>query len=338
MSSSSVGVWICCTLLSLGSTRIASGFSAQGQAPNPVTEAQQLQNNGRFKEAERVLVLALQETERQEGGSVQVAVIADNLASVYEDLGRYLDAMELYLRSATLLERTVGIEAEMSLIARSHLATLYMETGQLSKAEVLVRRTLEIEEKKQGAEDLRVAELLEILATLYGMEKRPDAEVTFRNALAIFHRTLAPTDVRIAMALTNLACVVEVSGRHEEAASYAEQSWQILDGRTDTTPATVIKTLTVLGVVYSVLGRASLAESCLTRALASAETSYGPHHPNVAYVLQNFATVMHHSHQERKARSMELRAKQILTKHARENHMDHIVDLRSLLPVEQGRR
>jgi tetratricopeptide (TPR) repeat protein len=338
VSSSAVGVWICCSLLSLGSTGIASGFSSQEPAPNPITEAQQLQKNGRFQEAAQELAHALKEAERQEAESVQVAVIADNLASVYEDLGRDLEAMELYLRSSILLERTVGPEAEISLTARSHLAMLYMETGQLSKAEVLVRRLLDIEENRHGAEDLRVADLLESLATLCSIEKRySDAEVIFRKALGILQR-LAPPDARVAMALTNLACVVEASGRHEEAASYAEQSWRMLDGRTDITPATVIKTLTVLGVAYSMLGRASLAESCLTRALASAEISYGPHHPNVAYVLQNFATVMRHSHQGRNARSMEVRGKQILKEHARENHMGYIVDLRSLLPVEQGRR
>ena len=134
------------------------------------------------------------------------------------------------------------------------------------------------------------------------------------------------------MALTNLACVLAAVGRHTEATSLAEQSWRILKVRPDANPATVIKTLTTLGVLSSLTGCSPSAAAYLEAALNQAETSYGPNHPFVAYVLGNLAASMRRCGNGNKARPMEARAKSILNQNARANNLRYSVDIQTLLP------
>jgi tetratricopeptide (TPR) repeat protein len=324
---------VCCTVTWVALALTAQCSDTQNLAAGQIREGQRLQQEGRLNEAEQLLTRALRDAQNHDHESVQVAVISDNLASVYEDLGRYFEAEGLYAHSVSILENATAVDAEVSIIARSHLASIYLEMGQLSKAEGLVRRDLEIEERRLGPDHVSIADLRERLGTVYGLQRRyADAESIFRNALEIFQRQLASNDPRIAMALTNLACVIAPAGRHAEATSYAEQSWRILNARSDANPATVIKTLTTLGVLASITGCSPSAASYLERALQRAESSYGPNHPLVAYVLGNFAACMRRCHNGNKARPMEARAKSILSQSARDNNLGYSVDIHTLLP------
>src|SRR5262249_4419858 len=149
-------------------------------------------------------------------------------------------------------------------------------------------------------DDVAVANVLAHLASLYAAERKDVlAESVLRQALAIFRQQLTSTDGRIASALTNLACILAVSGRYAEAKSYLEEAWHILDRPSATAdPRTIITALNLYGVLSSTSGFDDLAEYYLQRALAQAEGLYGPNHPIVAHVLQNFAGVMRHRHRK----------------------------------------
>ncbi len=74
-----------------------------------------------------------------------------------------------------------------------------------------------------------------------------------------------------------------------------------------------------LAVLYRILGRHAEAEPLFQRALVIAEKTFGPEHPNFVKSLENYATLLRATGRGGDATLMELRAKAIRAKHAKEN-------------------
>jgi len=100
--------------------------------------------------------------------------------------GRYADAEPLYLRSHTILEKTLGAEHPYVATSLNNLGILYQEQGQYADAEPLFLRSLTISEKTLGSEHPEVATSLHNLAWLWGVQGRvTDAEPLHHRAYRI---------------------------------------------------------------------------------------------------------------------------------------------------------
>jgi tetratricopeptide (TPR) repeat protein len=108
-----------------------------------------------------------------------------------------------------------GIEEADNLSA---LSNSYYKSREYSRAEAMLRRTLELQQKKFGSDHPAVADSLYNLGTLYlatGDLNR--AEEMFRHALTVRMRALGSSDPGNAKVLTGLASVLEANGKVEEA-------------------------------------------------------------------------------------------------------------------------
>jgi len=98
------------------------------------------------------------------------------------------------------------------------LGELYRIQGRYSEAEPLLKRSLEMREKKFGTDDLKIAESLNNLAVLYNnLQRYDEAESLLKRSLSIVENTLGPDHPSVAKSLNNLASVYRVLGRFEEA-------------------------------------------------------------------------------------------------------------------------
>ena len=77
--------------------------------------------------------------------------------------------------------------------------------------------------------------------------------------------------------------------------------------------------LAILAELYRTQGNYADAEPLLKRALAIKEKALGPAHPRVARTLENYAALLRKTGHSGEATMMELRAKAIRAKHARQN-------------------
>lgn len=68
---------------------------------------------GRYAEAEQMLVAALREAEGFGPQDLRVAIGCNNLAELYRAQGRYTEAERLYGRALTIFERTQGSSAAL---------------------------------------------------------------------------------------------------------------------------------------------------------------------------------------------------------------------------------
>ena len=80
-----------------------------------------------------------------------VATSLNNLAALYQAMGRYAEAEPLYRRSLAIREKQLGPDHPDVATSLNNLAALYQAMGRYAEAEPLYRRSLEIREKRARA-------------------------------------------------------------------------------------------------------------------------------------------------------------------------------------------
>ena len=79
-----------------------------------------------------------------------MATSLNNLADLYEAMGRYAEAEPLYKRSLEISEKRLGRDHPDVATSLNNLAALYRTMGRYAEAEPLYQRSLEICEKQLG--------------------------------------------------------------------------------------------------------------------------------------------------------------------------------------------
>ena len=80
-----------------------------------------------------------------------MATSLNNLADLYQAMGRYAEAEPLYRRSLEIREKQLGRDHPDVATSLNNLANLYRAMGRYAEAEPLYRRSLAIREKQLGA-------------------------------------------------------------------------------------------------------------------------------------------------------------------------------------------
>src|SRR6185312_9648659 len=117
----------------------AAGAQSRSESPQAQTASGQLlvarskQRAGEYTTARDILLEALSKTPRS-------TWLLNQLASVQQDLGEYLEAERSYLRALGASTQTGGDPEQLAVL--QNLATLYLDTGQYSKGE-RIREQLE---------------------------------------------------------------------------------------------------------------------------------------------------------------------------------------------------
>ena len=138
--------------------------------------------------------------------------------------------------------------------------------GNLEQAEVLVRKALEVAERR--GDERSIATMLVDLGNIYQREDRlGDAEQAYRSALTIFRRL--PLQTEEATVLLNLGVTYSQRGRYAEALETLNQALKL--NEKSPTAADILGTqiLNSMGLVYLRSGKTKRAEVLLSQARAT---------------------------------------------------------------------
>ena len=234
------------------------------------------------------------------------AAILNNLGSIYHSAGRYFQAENSYRRAIEILRRCCQAQPELAR-ATGNLATLYVETGQLAKAE-----RLDVEAAAHRVADGPDAARLFLAA---GALKRSrgryaDAERYQRQALAIWQR-LAPSGLETLQTHSEIGLTCLEAGRDRDALASFQDALRIAEQSLPPSHPGVVHLLANIGVYYFYVRDYGQAERFSNRALSAAEQSMGPEHPLVAQILSNYALILRKMSRRREAEKAELRARAI---------------------------
>ena len=146
------------------------------------------QGQSLWVQAEKWLTACLQMTDKRCGADhPNTAGSLNNVALLYNAMGRYPEAEPLFVRSLSIYEQQLGADHPNTALSLSNLAGLYNAMGRYPEAEPLLVRSLSIREQQLGADHPDTASSLNNLAELYNaMGRYPEAEPLYLRALEIF--------------------------------------------------------------------------------------------------------------------------------------------------------
>ncbi len=129
---------------------------------------------GDYEEAVGQTEAALKEAEEFGEQDPLLATTLNNLAALYESLGRNGKAEPLYKRSLAIAEKALGPEHPDLAAILNNLAGLYQAQGRIGEAEPLFKRALAIWQQVLRPEHPYVEIALDNLAVLYRTQGRND--------------------------------------------------------------------------------------------------------------------------------------------------------------------
>jgi serine/threonine-protein kinase len=170
------------------------------------------------------------------------------------------------------------------------LGTAARLSGDLDRAETLLRRSVALREESFGTDSLEAAASLEDLGKAQRMAARfAEAAATLERALAIRRQRLPPRDPAIAASLDALAGVHWALGHYREATDMVERAVAVMEaGRPD--DAEVDRMRGNLGQALEAIGELERARGVYQRMLEHAERLGGPEGPNVVFAVLGLGT------------------------------------------------
>lgn len=212
--------------------------------------------------------------------------------------------------------------------------------GKYEEAEKVVRQSLEIAEKKYGAEHHRTGTSLNNLAMLYKSQGRySDAEPLYKRSLAIFEKILGKEHLGIAICLNNLASLYQLQGKYADAEPLFKRALEIREKIQGKEHPDTVAGLDNLASIYKLQGKYSSAEPLYRRALEINEKLRGKEHPDTAYSLNNLAELYREQGRYSDAEPLYKRALEIYEKVLGKEHSNTAIILSNLgcLYRDQGR-
>ncbi len=130
----------------------------------------------------------------------------NNLATVYDYLGKYSDACTSAELSVKNAEKLMPPEDPTLMKRLDFLATLYLKTNQFTKSQTASERYLKYVEKTRSKDDKECARVLDnIVVSLHALKKNEEAEPLAKRALLITERTTNEESKQVAKELSVLA-------------------------------------------------------------------------------------------------------------------------------------
>jgi tetratricopeptide (TPR) repeat protein len=218
-----------------------------------------LQEQGRYREAEAVLSAALKEAEQLSPSDPAIGNTMNNLALVYLELGKTVEAERLYQRAIAQYGEIYGSDSPELTRPLQNLASLYLEHGQHGKAERSLRRLLALRPDASGQNPVDSIRTLQLQAlTMQDMHRYGDAERLYRQALSVGED---PTGNQIqratASVLNNLARLYIEIGRPREAVAPLQRALRIFEKRSRDNHPDLVKPMANLALVYATFAQAS---------------------------------------------------------------------------------
>ena len=142
----------------------------------------------------------------------------NNLASLYQDQGKYPDAEPLYKEALVGRQKTLGLEHSDTLTSMNNLAFLYQDQGKYTDAEPLYKKALAGCQKALGLKHPDTFTFMNNLASLYSHQgKYADAEPLYKEVLAGHQKALGPEHPDTLTSMNNLASLYQYQGKYADA-------------------------------------------------------------------------------------------------------------------------
>jgi ATP-dependent Clp protease ATP-binding subunit ClpC len=288
-----------------------------------------LRQQGRYMQAEQYLRQSVALCESLLGSnftdpySMVLFSSLDELASVYDEQGRYVEAELLYLRTQSFTEQMFGQTHRSTPTCLNDLAVLYRHQGKYEQSEQFSERALALFEHILGPMHPAVTWALNNLAwSYYHQGKYEQVEPLLQRALTIDVQAYGEDHPEVASDLDSLARFYYYQGKYEQAESLLLQAQALRERHLGSTHAYTATTLENMADLYREQGKYEQAEQFYERALAIYDQTLKAKHPNIAHILNGIANLHCKQGKYEQAESLYQRALHIYEQSLGSEHPD----------------
>ncbi len=222
------------------------------------------------------------------------ATLRQTLATVYQQLGQYDDALPLQTRALEINRRVLGKEHPVTLRTINDLGALFHAQGKLAEAETYLKEALDTRRRVLGDEHPDTLSSLNAMGYLRDDEgKLDEAERYYREALDRRRRVLGGDHPDTLITINNLGMLLKTQGKLVEAEPYfresVEKSRRVLgEEHTDTLIA-----INNLGLLLQEQGKLDEAEPLYRESLEKRRRLFGEEHPTTLNAINNLGYVLY---------------------------------------------
>ncbi len=183
-----------------------------------------------YADAEKTYMASIRELKKTNLKDERLAKSRNNLGSAYLREGKYQDAKEAFQLADTTIRELGKTESLEEARALTGLAAVNKQTGQMSKAEELLKSALKIRQKAEGADSQGVAQCLLDLADLYRKQKLfSEADPVYQLSLETLNKAPDVAELSKAYFLDRTGQFFQDQGKMPEAKRCFEASLTIKD-------------------------------------------------------------------------------------------------------------
>lgn len=206
-------------------------------------------------------------------------LIAEELAVLYKDVGRWAEAEPLFLKVLRATEQEFGPKHFHVGIWCKLIVASYESQGNFAAAEPFTKRAIAIDELYLGPTHKQTLQGVSHLAETYRRQGNlAAAEPLFLKLVAVDERTFGPDDPQTGTDAQNLALLYQADKRYAEAAPLFERALSIFEKSLGADHPYTASSIESLGVNAFYEQRYTEAERFLKRALQIREKALGPDH------------------------------------------------------------
>ena len=291
--------------------------------------ANALIESGDLHEAHRLYTRALEDAQTA-GDEVRAGVVLQNVGRLLDRMGQLREAEKAYLRAVSAFDRAGVTDERLVVRAYVGLSAVYIQTGQYSKAERLIRRVLA--DSSVGADSDRASLMGSLGVILAHRHEFAEAERVLQQTaeLTAGGHSTEMQEVR-AVAIANVAGIQMRRGRTAEAVRSYRLALLIMDAQPNASPTTLTVALADYANLLDGLGSHEAANDLYTRAISIAESRLGPTHPILGGLLQKYSELLRRSGKRSEARAAAHTARRISDESRRENLTGHTIPIEALM-------
>jgi tetratricopeptide (TPR) repeat protein len=291
--------------------------------------ANHLADQGALDQAQALYAASLEEAQH-DGGDVRVGLALHNLARLFDRKGELREAEKAYLRAASALMRAPDADPRLLVRVYAGLATVYIQTGEDSRGENLIRSVLASNPPADEAAQASLTGSLALILARKGLfaEAIPLLSETARRCALSQDAEMQEAG---AVAAANLAGVQLHLGRLADALASYRQALAWMESAPRISPAAFAVTLAGYANALHRAGDPQAAAAHYRQAVAHAQTSLGDHHIVLADLLEQYSAFVRETGKKSEARQLAAAARRIQNAWNRDNLTGYTIEFGRLL-------
>ncbi|GAA5522277.1 serine/threonine-protein kinase [Aliifodinibius salicampi] len=172
------------------------------------------------------------------------------------------------------------------------MGRVYTNLGEYDRAEMLLKRALNIQTKINGELNTEVASIYNDLGGLHQKaQETQQAEPYYAKALDIRRNILGPNDIQYAETLSDLGALMRYKENLDSAEVLYNRALEIRQNNLTPNHPDIANSLNNLGVLEKSKGNLETARQFYQEALRIRQNNYGNIHPKVANIKNNLAVL-----------------------------------------------